>query len=92
MAYRNGTYVAFDGLDTTNPTAGDIKYFNILKLWKKVSKKDSLQFEFSDSHKKTSQVRDTSSEITLDLLHKSSLALVTALVEVNELVLLQEIY
>ena len=28
----------------------------------------------------------------LDLLHKSSLALVTALVEVNELVLLQEIY
>ena len=30
--------------------------------------------------------------IVLDLLHKSSLALVTALVEVNELVLLQEIY
>ena len=28
----------------------------------------------------------------LDLLHKSSLALVTALVEVNELALLQEIY
>ena len=27
----------------------------------------------------------------IDLLHKSSLALVTALVEVNELVLLQEI-
>ncbi len=30
--------------------------------------------------------------LLLDLLHKSSLALVTALVEVNELVLLQEIY
>ena len=32
------------------------------------------------------------SKSILDLLHKSSLALVTALVEVNELVLLQEIY
>ena len=26
MAYRNGTYVAFDGQGTTNPTQSDLKY------------------------------------------------------------------
>lgn len=60
MAYRNGTYVAFDGLGTTNPTEGDIKYFNLLKRWN-----TSAEFRFSDSHKKTYQVWDTSSKLTL---------------------------
>lgn len=55
MAYRNGTYVAFDGLGTTSPILGDIKYFNLLKGWKV---NNSADFIFSDSHKKTNQVRD----------------------------------
>ncbi len=66
MAYRNGTYVAFDGLDTTNPTIGDIKYFNMLKMWKNINSKSLIDFKFSDSHQKTSQVRDTSSRNTLE--------------------------
>lgn len=65
MAYRNGTYVAFDGLGTTNPTVGDIKYFNVLKMWKTIASNSSIDFKFSDSHKKTYQVRDTSSKNTL---------------------------
>ena len=60
MAYRNGTYVAFDGLDTTNPTVGDIKYFNLLKRWN-----TSRDFSFSDSHKKTYRVLDLSTKLTL---------------------------
>lgn len=59
MAYRNGTYVAFDGLGTTNPTEGDIKYFNLLKFWKTQS---STDFIFSDSHKKTNQVKDNTTK------------------------------
>ena len=60
MAYRNGTYVAFDGLGTTDPTKGDIKYFNLLKRWN-----TSRDFNFSDSHRKTYQVLDLSTKITL---------------------------
>ena len=59
MAYRNGIYVAFDGLDTTSPILGDIKYFNLLKGWKAVN---SDEFIFSDSHKKTNQVRDNTTK------------------------------
>lgn len=59
MAYRNGIYVAFDGLDTTSPILGDIKYFNLLKGWKAIN---SDEFIFSDSHKKTSQVRDNTTK------------------------------
>ena len=61
MTYRNGTYIAFDGRDTTNPLESDIKYFNLLKAWKE---KDD-EFTFSDSHKKNYQVRDTSTKETL---------------------------
>ncbi len=59
MAYRNGIYVAFDGLGTTSPILGDIKYFNLLKLWKA---KNSTEFIFSDSHQKTNQVRDNTTK------------------------------
>ena len=33
MVYRNGTYVAFDGNGTTDPTQGDLKYYALLKSW-----------------------------------------------------------
>lgn len=57
MAYRNGTYVAFDGCGTSDPTVGDMKYYALLQAWNKAEKYD---FQFSDSHKKTYSVRDTS--------------------------------
>ncbi|PER31406.1 hypothetical protein CN485_15870 [Bacillus cereus] len=60
MAYRNGIYAAFDGQGETNPTASDIKYFNLLKSW--AEKED---FSYIDSHKKTRSVRDSSLEKTL---------------------------
>ena len=62
MAYRNGTYVAFDGNGQDDPTKGDLKYLGILRAWKK---SDNIDFNFTDSHKKTYQVRDSSSEETL---------------------------
>lgn len=61
MAYRNGTYVAFDGQDTTTPYESDIQYFNLLKAWEG----HSNDFKFSDSHKKTYSVRDSSQKETL---------------------------
>lgn len=33
MAYRNGTYIAFDGQSTTNPTESDLKYLGLLRSW-----------------------------------------------------------
>ncbi len=60
--YRNGTYVAFDGNATTDPTKGDMKYYGLLQSWNASNK---FEFQFSDSHKKTYQVRDSSSEQTL---------------------------
>ena len=62
MSYRNGTYVAFNGCGTTDPTESDIKYFNLLKAWKE---NDNFDFTFSNSHEKTSQVSDESSLETL---------------------------
>lgn len=63
MAYRNGTYVAFHAGGTTDPTASDIKYYNIMKAW---DAKDSLNFTFTNSHDKTSAVRDSSKKATLE--------------------------
>lgn len=60
MAYRNGIYAAFDGQGETNPTASDIRYFNLLKSW--AEKED---FSYIDSHKKTRAVRDSSLAKTL---------------------------
>ena len=62
MAYRTGTYVAFHGEGTTDPTASDIKYYNLLKAW---DVRDEKDFEFVNSHEKTSSVRDTSKRETL---------------------------
>lgn len=63
MAYRNGTYVAFDGQATTNPTQSDMKYYRLLQSWNANNNSGMI---FSDSHKKTHQVRDTSSRKTLE--------------------------
>ena len=40
MAYRNGTYVAFNGMDTTDPTKSDMKYYGLLQ-----AEQVSLAFE-----------------------------------------------
>lgn len=61
-SYRNGIYVAFNGMGTTNPTESDMKYYGLLQHWNKSNKYD---FSFSDSHKKTYAVRDSSEETTL---------------------------
>ena len=62
MAYRNGTYIAFNGMGTTDPTKSDMKYYGLLQKWNKSTGHD---FSFSDSHKKTYQVSDNSSKETL---------------------------
>lgn len=59
--YRNGTYVAFDGNNEINPTKSDRKYFQLLKAW---NENENIEFSFSDSHNKTYQVKDTSSDET----------------------------
>lgn len=63
MAYRNGTYVAFDGQGTTNPTESDLKYLGLLRRW---NKSTNYELSFSDSHLKTYRVRDTSTRKTLE--------------------------
>ena len=55
MSYRNGTYIAFDGNDTTDPTKSDMKYYGLLQAW---NKSKNYTLTFSDSHKKTYQVSD----------------------------------
>lgn len=62
MAYRNGTYVAFDGQGTTDPTQSDFKYYGLIKGWNKSNIHD---FYFSDSHEKTYQVLASSKLETL---------------------------
>jgi hypothetical protein len=54
MAYRNKTYVAFDG-DT------DINYYLLMKAWKQ---NDNSDFNFHDAHD-IKQARDTSTEETI---------------------------
>lgn len=61
-AYRNGTYVAFNGMGTTDPTKSDMKYYGLLQSWDASKKYD---FTFSNSHEKTYSVRDTSELETL---------------------------
>lgn len=62
MAYRNGTYIAFHANGTTDPTASDIKYYNLLKAWTQL---DDDGFSFINSHEKTAAVRDSSLRETL---------------------------
>lgn len=60
--YRNGVYVAFNGMGTTDPTKSDMKYYGLLQSW---SKANHIEFSFSDSHKKTYSVNDSSATKTL---------------------------
>jgi MTH538 TIR-like domain (DUF1863) len=62
VTYRNGTYIAFHAEGTPNPTASDIKYFNIMKAW---HEHDDIEFKFINSHDKVSSVRDSSLKATL---------------------------
>lgn len=62
MTYRNGTYIAFHANSTTDPTASDIKYYNLIKAWSERSDDD---FSFINSHEKTAAVRDSSLRETL---------------------------
>jgi hypothetical protein len=63
MANRTGTYVAFDGLGQTDPTKSDFKYYAAIQAW---SANKNIEFNLTNSHEKTSGVRDTS---TLETLH-----------------------
>ncbi len=63
MAYRSGTYVAFHANKTSEPTESDMKYYNLLKAW---SENEGFDFDFVDSHEKSSAVRDSSKKKTLE--------------------------
>ena len=63
MAYRNGTYIAFDGQGTTNPTESDIKYLGLLRSW---NQSKNYEMHLSDSHLKTYKVLNDSNKKTLE--------------------------
>lgn len=63
MAYRNGTYTAFDGLSEHNPANSDFKHYAILKTW---NANGNIDFKFINSHEKTASVRDTGKRNTLE--------------------------
>jgi hypothetical protein len=58
MAYRSGTYVAFHAAGSSDPTASDMKYYNLLRAWTELKDTD---FSFVNSHEKAAAVRDSSS-------------------------------
>ena len=62
MAYRSGTYVAFHAKGTADPTASDMKYFQLMKAWNEVA---GVDFTFIDSHDKVAAVQDSSKRETL---------------------------
>jgi len=63
MANRTGTYVAFDGLNQTDPTKSDFRYYSTIQAWDANNK---IDFKFVNSHDKTNAVRDTSTRETLE--------------------------
>jgi len=63
MSYRNGTYVAFDGQGTTNPTESDLRYLGLLRSW---NESKGYELHYSDSHLKTYKVLDNSERKTLE--------------------------
>lgn len=62
MPYRNGNYVAFDGLSQTNPVMSDFRYYAALEGW---AAGKGAYFKFVNSHDRTAAVRDTSLKETL---------------------------
>jgi hypothetical protein len=71
MAYRSGTYIAFDGLGQTNPTLSDFKYYSIIEGW---ASNKHIEFKYVNSHDKTCAVRDTSLRTTLESRIRERLA------------------
>lgn len=71
MAYRSGTYIAFDGLGQTQPTLSDFKYYSTIQAW--TANKD-IEFRFVNSHDKTYAVRDSSKRATLEARIRERLA------------------
>ena len=71
MTYRRtGTYIAFHAEGKKDPTASDIKYFNLLKAWKSSK---GREFNFTDSHEKTGAIQDRSKKATVERHLKSRL-------------------
>ena len=71
MAYRTGTYIAFDGLGQTDPTKSDFRYYATIQGW---SAGKNMNFKYVDSHAKTAAVRDTSLRTTLEARIRERLA------------------
>lgn len=69
MAYRNGTYVAFDGLGQTDPTKSDFRYYATIQAWA-----SNQHFEYVNSHDKTYAVKDSSLKETLKTRIRERLA------------------
>lgn len=71
MAYRNGNYVAFDGLGKVNPAESDFRYYATIQAW---AAGKQYEFKYVDSHDKTAAVRDTSLRATLEARIRERLA------------------
>lgn len=71
MAYRNGNYVAFDGLGETDPTKSDFRYYATIQAW---AAGKGLDFKYVNSHDKTAAVRDSSQRSTLETRIRERLA------------------
>lgn len=71
IAYRNGTYVAFDGLGETDPTKSDFRYYATIQAW---ANNKNIEFNFVNSHEKTYAVKDTSLKATLEARIRERLA------------------
>jgi MTH538 TIR-like domain (DUF1863) len=62
MPSRTGTYIAFHADGNSEPTESDMKYYRLLQCW---HENEHHEFRFTNSHDKTSGVRDTSLRQTL---------------------------
>ena len=62
MAYRSGSYIAFDGLGEADPSKSDFKYYSTIQMW---DSHKSTDFTITNSHEKASSVRDSSKLSTL---------------------------
>lgn len=71
MTYRNGNYIAFDGLGETDPTKSDFRYYASIQAW---ATGKGLDFKYVNSHDKTYAVRDSSLKQTLESRIRERLA------------------
>lgn len=71
MAYRNGTYIAFDGLGQINPAKSDFRYYTAIQGW---AAHEDIDFKYVNSHDKTAAVQDTSLRTTLEARIRERLA------------------